>query len=57
MIMILTKYRGKGWCGKDMWNVRYVLDGPLWVSVRVFLVSDDVLRMRMTAVKWKTAVV
>ena len=26
--------------GSDMWNVQYVLQGPLLASVRVFLVSD-----------------
>ena len=26
--------------------------GPLWVSVRAFLASDDVLHIRTTAVKW-----
>ena len=27
----------------DMWNLWFVLEGLLWVSVRVFLVPDDVL--------------
>ena len=38
-----------------MWNVRYVLEGPLWVSVRIFLVPDDVLCVRTTAAKWNIA--
>ena len=38
-----------------MWNVRHVLEGFLRVSVRVFLLQDDVLCMRTTAVKWSTA--
>ena len=37
----------------DMWNVRYMMEGPLWASVRVFLVHDDVLCMRTTAAKWQ----
>ena len=36
----------------DTWNMRYVLEGPLWASVRAFLVPDDVLCMRTTAEKW-----
>ena len=39
----------------DMWNVRYVLEFPLGVSVRVFLVPDDVLCVRTTAAQWNTA--
>ena len=30
----------KEWNEYDMWNVRYVLEGPLWASVRAFLVAD-----------------
>ena len=33
----------------------YVLEGPLWASVRAFLVPDDVLCMRTTAEKWNAA--
>ena len=29
--------------------------GPLWESLRVFLVPDDVLYMRTTAAKWNIA--
>ena len=35
-------------------HLRYV-KGPLWVSVRAFLASDDVLYVRTTAVKWNIA--
>ena len=31
------------------WNMRYVMEGPLWVSVRAFLVPDDDLCLRTTA--------
>ena len=48
---VLKKRRGE----HDAWNVRYVLEGTLWVSVRVFLLSDNVLHMRTTAVKWDIA--
>ena len=40
-----------------MWNVRYVMEGPLQVSVRAFLLPDDVLCMRSTASKWNSTVV
>ena len=38
-----------------MGHLRYVMEGPLWVPVRVFLVLDGVLYMRTTAVKWNIA--
>ena len=34
-----------------MGHLRYVIEGPLWVSVLVFLMQDDVLYMRTTAAK------
>ena len=45
----------KEWNQYDMWNVRHVLEGPLWVPARVFLVPDGVLCMRTTAAKWNIA--
>ena len=38
-----------------MGHLRYVFEGPLRVSVREFMVPDDVLNMRTTAVKWNIA--
>ena len=38
-----------------MVNLRHVLEGSLWESVRAFLVLDDVLCMRTTAGKWNVA--
>ena len=38
-----------------MGHLRYVIEGPLWVSVLVFLMQDDVLYMRTTAAKWNIA--
>ena len=32
-----------------------LIRGPLWVSVRALLASDDVFYMRTTAVKWNIA--
>ena len=36
-------------------NLRHVLEGPLWVSVRAFLVPGDVLCVRTTVEKWNIA--
>ena len=35
-----------------MENLRHVLEGSLWITVRAFLVPDDVLCMPTTARKW-----
>ena len=35
--------------------MRFVMEGPLWESVRAFLVPDDVLCMRSTAGKCNVA--
>ena len=36
-------------------HLRYVIEGPLWVSVLAFLVPGDVLCMRTNTVRWKIA--
>ena len=36
----------------DLGNVRFVLEGPLWVPVRAFSVPDDVLCTRTILAKW-----
>ena len=38
--------------GYAIGNMRHVLEGLLWESIRAFLVPDDVLSMRTTARKW-----
>ena len=37
------------------WNMRFVMEGLLWESVRAFLVPDVVLCVRMTAGQWNVA--
>ena len=54
--MFLMKALRKKEVGEhDTWNVLRVFEGPLWASVRAFLVPDDVLCMRTTAEKWNAA--
>ena len=36
-------------------RLRQVIGSPLWVSVRDFLTSQDLLRMRTTGIKWNFA--
>ena len=57
VILILMKVPRKRREEYDMRNVRYVLEGPLCVSVRVVLVPDDVLSVRATAVELEHSMV